>query len=505
MKRFEVSATRPMMGVNRGTKYCRSHKPSGNKYFEKTPSIVKRIFWIALSFCIFKQLHFLVTVQRRVLSLSKPDEVGRYLETGVPPLNEFGNDRGINQIGRTHTTVEIEREAIQSALRKGEEIRTTARMTNKTWYRNTTQFDDDGGLAFEVDRKFESLNSTSLTDGLKVKTRRIQNKRNRRRRKGQARRRDPYDDRIERAMFVISMGEKAAKTKTIERFVYSARNNGKYSDWIVVLTDAPAGRYDGMKNWTYGVVVMEPKEEDLKTHFEIPNMIYKRFKTLAIEYMDRDPRLNNVELVYYLDADIVFGDNMNKAFTGMETTYGIGPLGSNTTNTTSLGARGKMWMFKGNSEKWQIQGGQIILDRKKSQPCLERWRKGFDDEATAKMGKDQFLLMEIKAEMEEARNAKFNKTKTIDNTGLECEIQTMEQAPYIDFPTVSKIRQYSRALKKDPKKKINHAPMVHVRNDGGTATMKDKNIRPYIANLLRFRKGQRDRLGILKKVQMETT
>ena len=115
------------------------------------------------------------------------------------------------------------------------------------------------------------------------------------------------------------------------------------------------------------------------------------------------------------------------------------------------------------------------------------------------------IHLQIKAEMEEARNAKFNETKTIDNTGLECEIQTMEQAPYIDFPTVSKIRQYSRALKKDPKKKINHAPMVHVRNDGGTATMKDKNIRPYIANLLRFRKGQRDRLGILKKVQMETT
>jgi len=226
---------------------------------------------------------------------------------------------------------------------------------------------------------------------------------------------------------------------------------------------------------------------------------------LAIEYMDRDPRLNKVELVYYLDADIVFGDNINKAFTGMETTYGIGPLGANTTNTTSLGARGKMWMFKGNSEKWQIQGGQIILDRKKSQPCLERWRKGFDDEATAKMGKDQYLLMEIKAEMEEARDAILNQTKTSDNTGLECEIQTMEQAPYIDFPTVSKIRQYSRALRNDPKKKINHAPMVHIRNDGGTATMKDKNIRPYIANLLRFRKGQRDRLGILKKVRMETT
>lgn len=313
-----------------------------------------------------------------------------------------------------------------------------------------------------------------------------------------------FGDGVERAMFVISMGEKAAKTKTIERFVYSARNTGKYNGWIVVLTDAPSGRYDGMKNWTDHVIVMEPKEEDLKTHYNVSNMIYKRFKTFAIDYMDRDPRLRDVELVYYLDADIVFGDNMMTAFKGLETTYGIGPLGRvNSTNTTDLG-KGKMWMFKGNSKKWHIQGGQIILERERSKPCLQRWRKGFDAEETAIMGKDQWLLMDMKAEMEEARNQTHG-NNTGENITLECEIVLMEQKPFIEFPLVKNIRKASKELIKNPKKKYTYLPMVHVRNDGGTADMRDRYIRPYIRNLLRFKKNQKDPLGILDKVKMETT
>jgi len=233
-------------------------------------------------------------------------------------------------------------------------------------------------------------------------------------------------------------------------------------------------------------------------------MVYKRFKTLAIEYMDRDPRLDFVELVYYLDVDIVFGDNMLKAFHGMETTYGIGRLGINTTSTNSLG-RGKMWMFKGNSEKWQIQGGQIILDRHSSQPCLERWRKGFDMEKSTEYAKDQYFLMAMKDEMEEAKKVSQDPLASSHNSTLECEIVTMEQSPYIEFPVVRKIKGRSKTLIKKPRKHYKYSPMVHVRNDGGTAVMRDKYIKPYMKNLLRFKKGQKDELGILKKVHMDTT
>jgi len=363
--------------------------------------------------------------------------------------------------------------------------------------------DDDGGLAFQHEESYKLAFAQikndvhTLSSGEPVT---VLNKRESSQKKKEV---DEYEDDIERAMFVISMGKKAAQTKTIERFVYSAREIGKYSGWIVVLTDAFPGHYDGMNNWTEKVIIMEPKKEDVKD-FNVSNMIYKRFKTYAIEYMDRDPRLDHVELVYYLDADIVFGDNMNKAFNGLETSYGIGRLGANSTNITSLG-RGKMWMFKGNSKKWLIQGGQIIVDRYKSQPCLERWRKGFDEEESVRKGKDQYLLMAIKTEMDEARNATLLQPQSKNITALECEIVMMEQSPYIEFPTVSNIRSRSGSLRKKPTRHYDYSPMVHVRNDGGTATMKDSNIRPYMANLLRFGKKQKDHLGILKKVRMETT
>lgn len=477
------------------------------------PAATKRIFLIVLVFCISQQLNVLLTFSHRSLRSAEQDE----------PISLAPNNNTL-QTAMGGEKIETAEETAES--NKANEDEGLEDKIHETVYQAVTIKDDDGGLAFEYDvnddevvnvvdvkeahgqllegkmDKNEYIQIQKNLSGLKKQT--INNKRRRPRK-----RKDPYEDDIERAMFVISMGEKAAKTKTIERFVYSARNIGKYSDWIIVLTDAPADRYEDMMKWTDKVIIMKPKEEDVKTHYKVSNMIYKRFKTLALDYMDRDIRLGNVAIVYYLDADIVFGENMNKAFTGLETTYGIGPLGANSTNATSLG-RGKMWMFRGNSDKWMIQGGQMILDRRKSQPCLERWRKGFDDATTAEMGKDQFLLMEIKAEMDAARNATMNQTQTIgDKIELECEIEIMEQEPYIEFPLVHQIRRISIELTKRKKKFKNKeytfAPLVHVRNDGGTAVMKEKYIQPYMRKLLRFRERQRDPLGILKKVRMETS
>jgi len=339
-----------------------------------------------------------------------------------------------------------------------------------------------------------------------------------------------YTDDVERAFVVISMGEKAALAKTVERFIYSARNAGKYSGWIVVLTDAPPGRYSGLSKWTNNVIIMEPEKEHMKTHYKIPSMIYKRFKTLVLEYVKRDPRLDDVELVYYLDVDIVFGDSMWSAFHGIEETYRIGPRFPTTTNnsnnfTKTLPVpRGKMWMFEGNSNKWQIQGGQMVLDRSVSSPCLELWRSKFDEEQTRNIGKDQDLLMEMLGAQQDAKNVILQKQQqhkqkqndndnatiitnnaTIANSVLtyECEIVSMGQYPYIEFPLVPEIKKRSKFLRKHPKRKYPTSPMVHVRNDGGTATMMEGNIKPYMTNLLRFKKGQVDHLGILKKVKME--
>ena len=149
------------------------------------------------------------------------------------------------------------------------------------------------------------------------------------------------EDGIERALFLICMGEYAAKSKVVERFVYSARNAGRFSGWIVLLTDAPSSRYEQpMANVNNGtetnnLIVIKPRKEDIKTHYKYASMTYKRFKTMILDYVDRESKLKNVELVYYLDADIVFGNDLRKAFRGLETTYGIGRLGANKANNNT--------------------------------------------------------------------------------------------------------------------------------------------------------------------------
>jgi hypothetical protein len=287
-------------------------------------------------------------------------------------------------------------------------------------------------------------------------------------------------------------------------------------------------------------------------------MIYKRFKTLVLDYINKDRRLDDVEVVYYLDVDIVFGSSMWPAFHGIEETYKIGPrwyTSPNTTTTTTMTTTttqknqnqnvvhdnttvilptplGKMWMFKGNSDKWQIQGGQIVLDRSRSSPCLELWRNKFDEERTTTMAKDQDLLMEMLRTQQDAKNVPLQQylqqeqntsahhdsingwdsgsSSSISSSSssmysYDCEIVRMRQYPYVEFPTVVEIKKRSNFLRKHPKRQYPTAPMVHVRNDGGTATMKPRNIEPYMANLLRFKRKQTDTLGILKKVQMDTT
>ena len=307
-----------------------------------------------------------------------------------------------------------------------------------------------------------------------------------------------FKDDIERALFVICMGEKATKSTVVERLVYSARTAGMFSGWIVVLTDAPPERYATLSNWTDNLVFMKPREEDIKKHYKLANMTYKRFKTLVLDYLDRESKLDKVELVYYLDADIVIGNAIGKAFRGLEKIYGIGRLGATANTTTPSIARGKIWMFEGNSDNWPFQGGQMILDRSLSRPCLERFRRGFDAPDSDKQEKDQNILFEMKQEMETAMEGR--NTTTV----LDCEIVKMVQAPYVEFPSVKEFRKREAYLKKHPEysHSKSYSPIVHLRNDAGFA--RARRLPLVVMDLLRFQKGEPDPLGVLKKISLDT-
>jgi hypothetical protein len=52
---------------------------------------------------------------------------------------------------------------------------------------------------------------------------------------------------------------------------------------------------------------------------------------------------------------------------------------------------------------------------------------------------------------------------------------------------------------------LNHAPMVHIRNDGGVGELPFRAIKYYMRDLLKYEEGERDTLGIATKMEMETT
>lgn len=316
---------------------------------------------------------------------------------------------------------------------------------------------------------------------------------------------DDYPDNIERALFVISMGKNAAKSKIVERFVYSARTRGKFHGWIVVLSDAPRSRYRSLtshnNNWTSNVVHMQPDPVHLQPaghNFSMTTMGYKRLKTYVLEYVGMDARLDDVRLVSYLDVDIVVGDSLWPMFHGLERTYGIRNGTSPVSQSLSTSPQGKVWMFEGNTANWRIQGGQMFLHRTESQPCLERWRHLMDT-ASKHSRKDQDMLMQM---LQEQKAALENE----DLSHLACEVVIMKQKPFIEFPKPNVIVARAKKLRSDngnsTTKVYDYAPLVHLRNDGGTKRVKSRHIKAYIQDVLKFEPGQKDTLGVLEKMVM---
>jgi hypothetical protein len=153
------------------------------------------------------------------------------------------------------------------------------------------------------------------------------------------------------------------------------------------------------------LVVLQPLSQDWRWNLS-QDMPYKRFKTYILEYLELDHRLKDVQLVYYLDVDVVVGRSLQPWFDHVEQTY----LSQN--NNPS-----QMIFFNGNSPRRPLQGGQFLVERKSSQPCLERWRHFID--ANPEDPKDQSALTLILQEQ--------------NISGSVCHLTIMPQSPYLQF------------------------------------------------------------------------
>ena len=237
---------------------------------------------------------------------------------------------------------------------------------------------------------------------------------------------------ITHAIFLISFGDEASKSTLAERCILSLRRRGAWDGYVVLLTDAPPERYQD--EWDENVIVMHPLEKHLNTadgtHLEFTkdnlSLKSKRFKTFIIDYVGMAKRLDSVELIYYLDIDILAGDAMVDLFSGLESKYEV-------SREERDGGLSKLYFFTPLSDEWPLQGGTFIVERRSSRHCLELWRKEIDDMSVSGRGRDQDGLRNIYQRVQSGEEAK-------------CELVRMDNDNFISFPiprTFNKITRQS--------------------------------------------------------------
>ena len=278
-----------------------------------------------------------------------------------------------------------------------------------------------------------------------------------------------------RLVFLISMGEQAKESKIVERFVWSARHRGQWNGYILLLTDAPTSRYsgsgDGYDNTVSNnkLVVMNPEPKDLDMRFKA-DMPYKRFKTMVIDYTNKDKRLDKVELIYYLDVDNIVGNSLPNMFDDLESKYNIPSTNRNSNSNSNNNAKWlrtipRMWFFANKYTHLSVQGGQFVVSRYSSGACLKAWRDTID--ANVSEPKDQPALHKIRG----------------NGRNQECQIVTMLPKSHLFFPANSTIHRAVEQIKGG--KVMVYPTLVHFKNSCNvTASIDTKVEELYVKDLV---------------------
>jgi hypothetical protein len=106
----------------------------------------------------------------------------------------------------------------------------------------------------------------------------------------------------------------------------------------------------------------------------------------------------------------------------------------------------RIWFFQNKYEHLSVQGGQFIVDRKTSQPCLSYWRELIDANVT--QSKDQPALHAI-------RNHKRNS---------QCQIVTMRLESYLYFPSDMTMARDNELVSNGTYPHNGYPTLVHLKN-----------------------------------------
>jgi hypothetical protein len=292
----------------------------------------------------------------------------------------------------------------------------------------------------------------------------------------------------DRAIFLISMGRQAAESKIVERFLMSTRRRGHWNGHVVLLTDAPADRYQNLEHKDDRFIVMNPRPEHFnwETKHDMP---YKRFKTYALDYVDSDPRLDSVRLVYYLDVDIIIGNTLSNFFQDVEHQYNISSRTGSETMLRSpdhqdeVNARSNIYFFKGNFAKTPVQGGQIILERDSSRDCLLWWRSFMDQRLNET--KDQPFLRDM---LEHNHNNTRN-----------CDLTIMTQEPHLHFPSKESVSEMNLRSKSERV----YSTLIHIKNTGKVRDIPEEDETAYITDVLYLPLHDSSHLHVGKKMHFD--
>lgn len=188
---------------------------------------------------------------------------------------------------------------------------------------------------------------------------------------------------------MIAFGN-ATRGTHVQRAIRSARARGEWKGRIAIITDSPEA-YAELTKEDPRVHLIAPRREDWEAQPEFGHakMRIKRFKTLLIDYINEDLRLQDAEFILYLDVDIVVCQPLVpwlhvKWAKGNEKRKGLASDMST------------MYMFsEGRGKGMAGHSGLILLHRDLSRGCLLKWRELFDKYRDT-APRDQWLVRKIR-------------------------------------------------------------------------------------------------------------
>ena len=172
---------------------------------------------------------------------------------------------------------------------------------------------------------------------------------------------------------MIAFGN-ATKGNHVHRVIRSARTRGEWNGKIVIITDSKDA-FTGLTENDPRVFVLHPRQRDWEglPNFQHDKMKIKRFKTLLLDYILEDPRLEETEFVLYLDIDIVLCQPL------VPWLRQKWEKGTRSRQAAFADGMSSMYMFsEGKNKGLAGHSGVILLHRDLSRGCLLKWRQLFD-------------------------------------------------------------------------------------------------------------------------------